>query len=247
MFLNLFIEIIEGTVNMEKIVTKIVKASFKDCPVAERKLFNQSSCLMPISVGQSVHENEKFKATIELISRTFKSCTILVDDTVQRHTFKINSANLSDSDAYKQSLIAGDQWIERNCSTYEKMSIPCNIIRWDKWLYHNDFNNQLKFIQNLYNNDLTYKKAIDENINDYIKRNVQKELINNFDLKRVSLLCLDYLQEECAAMTLWPEGNYNFEVYPTGRNKAMAATYESIIKYKNPELLKSVSLRFKKS
>lgn len=237
----------ESIVNMDqKVISKIVKASFKDCHIAERKSFNQSSCLLPISVGQTVHENEKFKATIELINRTFKTCTILIDDTVQRHTLKINSINLSDDDAYKKSLIAGDMWIERNYSIYEKMSIPYNVIRWNQWLYHNNFNTQLKFIQDLYNNDINYKKAVDESINEYIERNVKRGLINGLDLKRASLLCLEYLQEECAAMTLWPEGNYNFEVYPTGRNKAMSATYELIIRCENSRLLKSVSLRFKK-
>jgi hypothetical protein len=47
-------------------------------------------------------------------------------------------------------------------------------------------------------------------------------------------------------MCLWIEKSYDFEVYPSGRNKAMAATYEHLIKNKHPNILRPVALRFKK-
>lgn len=74
---------------MNLIDNRIIKASFRENPVEERKRFPQSTCLMPISVGQTIHEGEKFKAVIKLINKSFKACTILVDDSVQRHTIGI--------------------------------------------------------------------------------------------------------------------------------------------------------------
>ena len=58
--------------------------------------------------------------------------------------------------------------------------------------------------------------------------------------------CLEYLLEECAVMCLWAHEGYDFELYPTGRNLAMKATYECIIKESCPGKLVSVSLHFKK-
>lgn len=47
-------------------------------------------------------------------------------------------------------------------------------------------------------------------------------------------------------MCLWTEKAYDFELYPSGRNKAMAATYLHLIKPHYPDYLRAVALRFKK-
>lgn len=44
---------------MSLVDNRIVKASFRENPVEERALFPQSTCLMPISVGQAIHEGAK--------------------------------------------------------------------------------------------------------------------------------------------------------------------------------------------
>jgi len=64
-----------------------VKVSFTDCPVEERKRFYSSHCIMPISVGLGlkVHEGSKFLGTLKLINASFKSFTILLDDSIQRY------------------------------------------------------------------------------------------------------------------------------------------------------------------
>ena len=46
-------------------------------------------------------------------------------------------------------------------------------------------------------------------------------------------------------MCLWALEKYDFEVYPSGRNNAMKATYERLVKPINPNVLKSVGIRFK--
>ena len=81
------------------------------------------SCMVTISVGQSVHEGEKFKATLKLISKHFKKCTIGVCDTLQRHTTAILT-NLKANELCEVTKHYGDQWIERNieyCKQYLTM------------------------------------------------------------------------------------------------------------------------------
>lgn len=226
------------------LANKILKASYKDCPVLDRKAFKQSSCLLPISVLQPVHEGEKLKATIELIGRTFKTCTILIDDTVQRHTLKISYPALSDSELYQIAYHDGDLWLNRNKDIYEKLPIPYNIIRWDIWRLHHNFTKQLQVVTELYNINTAYKHAVDLTIAEYLRRSKKNGKI--FDYEFAAAICLDYLKEECAAMTLWIENSYQFELYPTGRNKAMTATYTHLIAPNYPKLLRSVALRFKK-
>ena len=57
-----------------------------------QKDLKQSACILPISVGQQYHEGDKFAATIELINVTFGECTIVIADTLGRHTALRESA-----------------------------------------------------------------------------------------------------------------------------------------------------------
>ena len=221
---------------------RIVKASFRECPLSDRALFKKSSCLLPISVGQNIHEGRKFEATLKLINTSFEKCTILVDDTVQRHTLKIIKPNNTEEVLYQKALYEGDQWLQRNAAAFAELKIPYKIERWDQWLSHPKFEGQLNEIKHLYDHQLLYRSQIDQNIKEYLERDVRKDVVNTEAMK----CCLTYLQEECAVMSLWVEGGYNFEVYPNPRNKAMAATYQYLIEPFYPNLLRPVALRFKK-
>jgi len=230
-----------------EIENRIVKASFRECPLSEREKFSKSSCLMPISIGQEVHEGDKFTAVLKLVNRNFSKCTILIDDTVQRHTLAIIQNESSTKELYNEALRQGSEWLVKYLPEIEQhFDIPFSIIRWNKWLNHNDFQNSLNQIKQSYNADPEYRNAIDENINDFLTRYQKKHGSSNFDWKIGEALCFNYLIEECAAMCLWIEENCEYELYPSGRNKAMTATYKRFIEPKAPNLLISVALRFKK-
>lgn len=231
---------------MVSIDNRIVKASFRECPISDRKQFKQSHCLLPISVGQSMHEDKKFLATINLINSSFQRCTILIDDTVQWHTLKIDNPKSSNEALYQMTLLEGSLWLKRNEGTIKNLNIPYDIMRWDQWHKHQDFETQFAKIEHLYNADIHYKTVIDLNIKDYLERYAARQGSEDFNYDHAFSCCLDYLKEECAVMTLWVEGLYDFEVYPSGRNKAMAATYERLIKPNNHNLIRPVALRFKK-
>lgn len=231
---------------MSNIDSRIVKASFRGNPPEERKLFSLSTCLMPISVGQRVHEGKKFEAVIKLINSSFKSCSILVDDTVQRHTIGI--LNHAGSDRLHQLALAeGDSWMDRSKQFYTQLEIPYEIKRWDDWYNNPDYPDCLARVKREYADNALYRSAIHENIDDFLARFLIGIPADKIDSERAFSLCLDYLLEECSVMCLWTQGLYDFEVYPSGRNKAMAATYQYIIQPEYPDLLKPVALRFKKS
>lgn len=225
---------------------RIIKASFRECPLEDRKLFQNSSCLMPISVGQAIHEGRKFIAVLQLINRTFKKCTILVDDTVQRHTRKILFPEKNDSLLYEETLLEGDEWLARNSHTFSELNIPYDIQRWDRWLKHSQFDEQLQKVKDLYQLNSDFHNEINLNIKDYLERHKKHYPNEYFNQSHAFNCCLTYLQEECAIMSLWVYGGYDFEVYPSGRNRAMAATYKYLIAPFYPNLLKPVALRFKK-
>lgn len=223
----------------------VVKASYRENSVDERKMFPQSTCLMPISVGQAIHEGEKFSAVIKLINSTFKKCTILVDDSVQRHTIGITCQETPEK-LHQIAVNEGNEWIKRNKCSYEQLTIPFEIMRWDDWFKNENFLDHYGRVIGQYKTNTVYRQAIDDNINDFLSRYLKKFPEISVDDKRAVALCLNYLLEECTVMCLWTEKKYDFEVYPSGRNKAMAVTYEQLIKPYYPEYLKPVALRFKK-
>jgi len=67
-----------------------VKAFFKYIDEEEKGKLKNSTCMFTISVGQQSHENERFESTIELISRSFSSAVMLIDDSLQRHNMALN-------------------------------------------------------------------------------------------------------------------------------------------------------------
>lgn len=225
--------------------TESFRASYRSIPM-EKEKFKKSSCLLTISVGQEVHEGEKFKATIDLVNNTFNECVMLVDDTLQRHTLRLNEPSLGDEEAYNLSLIEGDIWLQRNAKHYNMFNIPFSFKRWDNWLFHKDFNEKLKIIENEINNNICYKYSFDNTIIQFLNR-YNKRLENiNHDENFGYNLCMQYLKEECSIMLLWVNDGYNYEVYPSRRNEAMKATHDIFIKPYVNGILESVSLKFHK-
>ena len=129
--------------------SRVIKASFREIALTERKLFSNSACLMPISVGQPVHEHAKFAAVIKLINTSFKHCTILIDDSIQRHTMAILN-HLPPEELYKRALEDGEAWLERNKSIYSQLTISYELMRWDDWYQHPHYLQSHSLVQQEY-------------------------------------------------------------------------------------------------
>jgi len=221
-----------------------IKAVFK-CLESYKFQFRRSSCLLTISVGQEVHEGDKLLETIKLVGKNFKKCTLLIDDSIQRHTMAINSKKEA-VDFLDDAVLEGDLWLYRNREIFCQLNIPYNIFRWNHWLNHENFKKIHSNLLNEYENNEEYKSAINETIEIFLNRYISRLAdTSNIDIQRSFKLCFDYLLEECTALCLWVEGRYNFEVYPSKRNQAMTLTHELFIKPEYPNLLNPVAIKFK--
>ena len=223
-----------------------VKVSFKRCSVSDKMRFHKSTCIIPISVVVQTHEGKKFLETMKLVDSSFKSCVLLIDDSIQKYTFKIDEPDKSLSFLHNKAIESGKRWLIRNKESYAKLTIPFKIMHWDDWLDHNSFEDSYADIEELYKTDLEYKHAMHASIDDFLCRYLSRSTVHNFDKNHAVNCCLQYLKEECTVMCLWGLEGFHYEIYPSGRNKAMVATYEKLIKSKNSNLLKSISLYFEK-
>lgn len=220
-----------------------IKPVFK-CADAYKETFKYSRCLLTISVGQEVHEGDKFAATIDLVNASFDSCIMLIDDSLQRHSMALNTEKDADY-FYEISLKEGDLWLERNEQYYRNLTILEKTIRWDTWLKHPNYNQQQNKIKLLLDDNPTYKFAFEETVKEFLRRYCQRMDSTKLSLERARLLCFDYLIEECTALCLWSELNCHFEVYPSRRNLAMSETHKHFVLPKYLNLLHAVSIKFK--
>ncbi len=207
------------------------------------KRFSESHCLLTISVGQSAHEFLKFSATINLINQQFKECSICVGDTLQRFTLAMEQT-LPPEALFDEAKKFGDEWMERNFSRYSLLNIPHQIIRWNTYLSHPKFEEIKANILALYDRDLACQKAfkltIDTFMSRYLSRHQGRPPIF---LETARQYCFQYLVEESAAMCLWAEKNYDYEVYPSRRNGAMEFIYQRFIVPSQPHVLTSVFIK----
>lgn len=221
-----------------------IKPVFR-CDSHFKRQFDKSKCLLTISVGQEVHEGEKFSSTVQLVNQNFKECVILVDDTLQRHTMALDFDAMSSDELLTESLRAGDAWLCRNKMFYSRLAIPVIVKRWDYWLQHPGYSIVRSMLLSEYSKDKAYKKVFEKTIDEFLMRYSRRKQRDYVTDLRARALCLEYVFEECSAMCLWPELGCQFELYPSGRNFAMTETHRRFVLPFYPDLLHSVGIKFK--
>lgn len=180
-----------------------------------------------ISLDNLMSMGKRLRATIYKINKTFSECDFMLCDTVNRFNIMMLDKNLSEKEATQIALQNGNDWLQNNQKILSELTIPSKIIRWNKWLEHEDFTSKLKIIETEYNNNLECKNAFDKTAKVFLSRR-GVELESNLNQ------CIMYLQEECAVMLLWADYGYNFELYTSKRNHAMEYTYQKLIKDNYP-------------
>lgn len=196
----------------DKDSNKLVKASFKHF---DKELLTPetSHCILPISVGQPYHEGKKMEATLELVNKTFKKCTILVCDTLQRYSHFMTSSGKTFEEITEFSRNEGDKWIKRNKKYIKNLTIPCEIQRWDDWLNHKECEKYKQYIEALYNEDKQYRNSVNNSVSAYVERLNRRVMNIQYDASHLSM---QYLKEEFAVIAfVMKNEQYNFYAYPT--------------------------------
>lgn len=178
----------------------------------------KKSAIVSISLGQEVHEGAKFIATLEEVNKVFDSCMIGLGDTLQRYSY---ASLLNSEDSCM--LIAkqdGDRWLTRNLDAIKSiLTIDYKILRWNDWLEDPTYPEYKKKTHELFKNDLEFKEIVTS-----LAENFYKKLNNSgykINYNRSINNSILYLLEECAVACIWCDQNYDFDIYPFVRNKAI--------------------------
>lgn len=209
--------------DVSTIVPKRYKAFIRWATQQDKEEFKNSKVIIPISVGQRYHEDGEFEATIKLINKSFKECTILIADTLKRHSLDLNLQISDQEEVLKTTKRKGQEWLERNVKYIEMLSIPYEISKWDEWINKDEYNAYYHLVRKLYDTDDGYRKVMHDTVNIFLLRDERQS-----DSRWVDC-CISYLLEESAVTCLWIKEGFKFDVYPTGDNMAMIGAYERLV------------------
>ena len=91
------------------------------------------SAILPVCIGNDVHEGNKFKVTLKWIVQKFAHVHVLVVDALQRHTIEFLEG-VTPARAYDLSIKRGQEWVERHRELLETFGLRGNLIYWSDLL-----------------------------------------------------------------------------------------------------------------
>jgi hypothetical protein len=126
------------------------KFEVKISPLSDKDQKTDIAFLL-ISVGMEHHEGEKLSAIVDgFIKSGYKECLILLADELERFIFMADDQTLEMLQAEKIALQKGEEWLQRNQKTLDKLKdagIEMKIIRWHELFLNKEYANQVKRVE----------------------------------------------------------------------------------------------------
>ncbi len=122
-----------------------------------------------VSMGSENHDGEALQAVVDWINASsFESGIIDLSDTLCRFGFMLEG--LYEESAYLASVKLGDEWLRRNSSILSSLEKPCQVIRWDTWRRHEDFESVSAEVEAAYKKSTALRHAVYADISAYYTR-----------------------------------------------------------------------------
>jgi hypothetical protein len=81
---------------------------------------------------------------------------------LQRYSVAITHNQETSEQLYCFAEKQGDKWLERNQKLLDaELTIPYKVLRWSRWLHHQEFTAYRDKVLNLYRVDAEYKSEVD--------------------------------------------------------------------------------------
>jgi tRNA-dependent cyclodipeptide synthase len=173
---------------------------------------SQKRACLAISVGSQAHEGNKLEAVVSWIAANFDECIVDLSDTLQRWNL-LDVPGVSMDEAMAAAMLAGDDWLERNRATLDRLPPGSTVIRWNHWLTHPDYESTRAAFGDLYRFDHVFRDALDRDASIFVVRH------NAAELKPAQLQVMlensrEFILEEISAHTLLGRDYPSAKVYP---------------------------------
>ena len=172
----------------------------------------KNTCILPISLGHGYHEGEKLESLFYWANKRFDNLVINLGDTLHRHNLmKIGHESES---AFRESLMLGDQWLERNQPLMgRQITKPCRLTRWADWILNPAYNDLEKEIQSHFDNTEAFRDAVQSDITRFTIR----QTTDNATMISNDITCsksVSYLLEEATVNILMCRAYQAVRAYP---------------------------------
>jgi len=211
-------------------------------------LFKYEKYVFGISLGsKNFTDTKRIEACIKWISENFKSCLLLVTDSIYRLTIEVRQGR-ERHEAWLEAIHTGEEFVNKNSLLFEEYSESCQFYlkRTSEMLERSDFSIYYEELQNLYQKNQSFQSMVNSFVEVYLNR-VELVEAEQVETLRQKYLAITYFFEESAINACLVKEGWKVFVYP-----GSIKTFEEISEGLHPEVpepLKQViwaSLRLKK-
>ena len=197
-----------------------------------RSLSEYEKCVFGISLGnKNFARSDRLEASIKWISENFKTCIVLVCDSIYRLTIEVREG-LKGNEGWSEAIRTGEKFVNENSFLFEQYSQSCRFeFRFASQIEkRSDFKSYYEELQSLYRKNEPFQSLINSFARTYLNRTeqVEKEQVDELGQKH---LATTYLLEESALFTCLAKEGWSVLVYP-----GSIKTFEEISEGLHPEV-----------
>ena len=198
----------------------------------KKKIAANDTATIAISLHNPNHNGDKFKYIIDWVNaqENFRHCQVDLSDSLYRHNYMMGDESLNEMQAYIRARKNGAEWLDKHTSFLEQLTMPYEVIRWDKWLDHPEFYDTATAYYAYYNSDPVFKEAVDSQVYTFFERkNMSREDVPARSLKHSA----DFLLEELTCHTIMYRETPAVKIYPG----SLPACYKYVREYGAPNIV----------
>jgi tRNA-dependent cyclodipeptide synthase len=180
------------------------------------RLFENQSCILPISLGSKNFAPKRLQASIRWVSENFNSCLVLVGDSVYRLTLEVRGlAQPEGNESLTQALDAGQVFLQENRLWFEDYATACDFT----FKSLSEIETQPNFVvyyqelQLLYQTNESFTRLVNSFAETFLSRGEQGKVVESAQQDKKQL-AINYLLEESALFTCLAEEGWCVFVYP---------------------------------
>ncbi|MCP9772311.1 tRNA-dependent cyclodipeptide synthase [Synechococcus sp. Tobar12-5m-g] len=216
--------------------------------IARGKLASYDSCYLGVSLDNPSFSTAKLIAMTDWIAKRFRSCRVLLGDSLYRLSLLIDNHGLTERQAFVQALHAGGKYINAELPVFDRYlnSCPFEFVYCSDIQQTDSYREYYDIIEDLMKNDTRLVNAVNTFSFQFVQRHlaVDATSISGNDFLQI---CQQYLIEELAIFSCLFDSNLYPILYP-----GSLSIFEEIANGEHPNLPDSlrdmiyISLRFKR-
>ena len=169
-------------------------------------LYDYQKCVFITSLGgKNFVDSKRLEACIKWISKNFKACVVIVNDSIYRLTIEVRQG-IKGNEAWLEAIRTAEKFVNENYLLFQEYSEKCqfHFKMASEIEKRSHFNIYYEELQSLYQKKQSFQSMVNSFAQTYLNRGEQVEVEQVEELKQKHL-ATTYLLEESALFTCLAE------------------------------------------